>query len=146
LLSPVTDSTLSGSTLKTHQRKDPMIRRGWLQQGLGWYASKDASVHQPLEQNLRGLPPMLIQVGDQEVLRSDSTRLAQHATECGVDCKLEIYAGRWHVFQLQSFYLSSAKQALHRLADFARACVKARSEEHVALPSLDLSEIQTNTP
>ncbi len=146
LLSPVTDSTLSGTTLKTHQRKDPMIRLGWLQQGLGWYASQDASVHQPLEQNLRGLPPMLIQVGDQEILRSDSTRLAEHATQCGVDCKLEIYSGRWHVFQLQSFYLSSAKLALHRLADFARACVKAQSEEHVALPSLDLAAVQADTP
>jgi acetyl esterase/lipase len=63
---------------------------------------------------------MLIQVGEHEVLRSDATRLADHAADCGVPCRIEIHAARWHVFHLQSFYLRSAVEALRTLAEFAR--------------------------
>ena len=96
-----------------------MIRRGWLEQGLGWYASNEAT-QDPLGVDLQGLPPMLVQVGDHELLLSDSTRLAAHAVECGVSCRLELYAARWHVFQMQAFYLSSAAKALTALGEFAR--------------------------
>lgn len=120
LMSPVTDGTLSGPTLRTHLQLDPMIRRGWLEQGIHWYAAADAVEHQPLQNNLSGLPPMLIQVGDRELLLSDSTRLAEHASQCGVPCQLEIYAQRWHVFQLQAFFLQSSRAALKALARFAQ--------------------------
>ncbi|KAB0469160.1 alpha/beta hydrolase fold domain-containing protein [Ralstonia insidiosa] len=120
LISPVTDGTLSGDSLATRRYADPMIRQGWLEQGLRWYR---AAQPDPLQADLRGLPPMLIQVGDQEVLLSDSTRLAEHAAACGVPCRLEVHAARWHVFHLQSFYLRSAREAIRTLAGFARACV-----------------------
>jgi acetyl esterase/lipase len=121
LISPVTDDSLGGASLTTRRRTDPMIRKGWLEQGLRWYraASHPAPLH-PLKADLRGLPPMLIQAGDQEVLLSDSTRLAEHATACGVPCRLEVHAARWHVFHLQAFYLCSAQDALRTLASFAR--------------------------
>ncbi|MFM0207842.1 alpha/beta hydrolase fold domain-containing protein [Paraburkholderia sediminicola] len=126
LISPVTDPALAGVTLQTHARLDPMIRRGWLEQGLRWYAlPAEAASAGPLRQDLQGLPPMLIQVGSQEVLLSDAVRLAEHAARGGVSCRLEIHAARWHVFHLQSFYLKSAVRALLTLADFARAQVSA---------------------
>ena len=96
-----------------------MIRRGWLEQGLGWYASYEATPS-PLRVDLQGLPPMLVQVGDHELLLSDSIRLAEHAVNSGVNCWLEVYAARWHVFQLQAFYLRSAAKALNTVAEFAR--------------------------
>ena len=121
LISPVTDGTLGGDTLRTRRADDPMIRRGWLEQGLNWYdASGGDAPRGPLETDLRGLPPMLVQVGDQEILLSDATRLADHALACGVACRLEVHAARWHVFHLQSFYLRSARDALRTLAGFAR--------------------------
>jgi cation diffusion facilitator CzcD-associated flavoprotein CzcO/acetyl esterase/lipase len=126
LMSPVTDPTLAGPSLQTQSAADPMIRQGWLEQGLRWYNCPfDAPVHQPLAQDLHGLPPMLIQVGEQEILLSDSTRLAEHAARCGVACRLEIHAARWHVFHLQSFYLRSAVRALQTLGAFARERVAA---------------------
>lgn len=126
LISPVTDSTLGGSTLISRANEDPMIRRGWLEQGLLWYnPSARSAVHSPLEADLRGLPPMLVHVGDQELLLSDSTRLADHAANCGVQCRLEVHAARWHVFHLQSFYLRSAASALRTLGEFARERVEA---------------------
>lgn len=126
LISPVTDATLGGATLASRRGEDPMIRRGWLEQGLRWYnAPVGAALHGPLEVDLRGLPPMLVQVGDQELLLSDATRLAEHAANCGVPCRLEVHAARWHVFHLQSFYLRSAVAALRTLAGFARDRVAA---------------------
>jgi len=126
LLSPVSDGSLSGETMTSMAGRDPMIRRGWLEQGLRWYGVPAGDLaHAPLSQDLAGLPPMLIQVGELELLRADATRLAAHASACGVACELEQYPERWHVFHLQAFYLASARQALRRLGGYARARVDA---------------------
>lgn len=126
LISPVTDPALGGATLASRRHDDPMIRRGWLEQGLRWYhGAGSTAARGPLDTDLRGLPPMLIQAGDQEVLLSDAQRLAHHAASCGVPCRLEIHAARWHVFHLQSFYLRSARDALRTLAGFASERVAA---------------------
>jgi hypothetical protein len=63
---------------------------------------------------------MLIQVGDREVLMSDALRLHERAMQAGVPCQLEVYEGRWHVFQLQAGFLRSASEAISRLAAFVR--------------------------
>jgi cation diffusion facilitator CzcD-associated flavoprotein CzcO/acetyl esterase/lipase len=128
LISPVTDGTLSGPTLVSKHDEDPMLRRAWLEQVLHWYKPPlDADTHRPLEVDLGGLPPMLIQVGEQELLLSDSTRLAQHATDCGVPCRLEIHTARWHVFHLQANALQSARHAIRTLGAFARQQVTAKA-------------------
>jgi acetyl esterase/lipase len=104
--------------------EDPMVRQGWLEQALRWYACPPSvGVHRPLVADLRGLPPILIQVGEDELLLDDAARLAGHAAACGVPCRLEVHARRWHVFHLSAFYLRSASMALRRLAAFARGCV-----------------------
>ncbi len=135
LISPVTDTKLQGSSLLAERGKDPMIRQGWLEQGVRWYnCPPEALEHRPLEVDLSGLPPMLIQVGDQEILLSNSTRLAEHAKHCGVACQLEIHTSRWHVFHLQSFYLRSAVKALQTLGAFARSRVAGEGAKTVADP------------
>lgn len=134
LISPVTDARLSGATLVSKHGTDPMLRRGWLEQALDWYQPPlDADSYRPLEVDLSGLPPMLIQVGEQELLLADSTRLAEHAGNCGVPCQLEIYAARWHVFHLQALSLKSAQQAIRTLATFAKEHVSANA----AVPNTD---------
>jgi len=124
LASPVSDPGLSGASVAARAGIDPMVRKSWVAQGIAWYACPaQDGVHAPLTADLRGLPPMLIQVGDQEILHDDATLLTAHARECGVSCVLEEYAQRWHVFHLQAFYLRSAAHAIGRLAGFARACI-----------------------
>lgn len=126
LVSPLTDPSLSSPSVEANARIDPMVRRSWVAQGVAWYGcAPDAGVHAPLAGDLTGLPPMLVQVGDQEILHGDATRLATHARQCGVPCQLEEYAQRWHVFHLQAFYLRSAAHAIGRLAAFARTRVDA---------------------
>jgi cation diffusion facilitator CzcD-associated flavoprotein CzcO/acetyl esterase/lipase len=121
LLSPVTDSDLGGTTLSSNANLDPMLRQNWLQQGIDWYNCPQGTPgRDPLTQNLAGLPPILIQAGDEEILLSDATRLAEKARADGVEVELEVYAKRWHVFQLQAAYLRSARKAIAALGQFAR--------------------------
>ena len=124
LLSPVTDPTWQGESIRTKAAVDPMLHSAWLEQAVGWYqAPANAMLHQPLALDLRGLPPLMIQVGDQEMLRDDSIRLAAHAAHCGVPCRLELYRERWHVFQLPPNAMRSSMQALDALARFTREAV-----------------------
>jgi cyclohexanone monooxygenase len=124
---------------------DPMIRRSWLEQALRWYRLPRVSVGQhPLETPLRGLPPMLIQVGEQEMLLPDSTRLADHARRHGVDCRIEIHARRWHVFHLQAAYLSSARRALHGIGEFARSRATIAQELTAASPRNDAERLRAD--
>jgi cation diffusion facilitator CzcD-associated flavoprotein CzcO/acetyl esterase/lipase len=128
LLSPFLDTSLSGETIRSASARDPMLDVAWLKQAVRWYAPQKN--HHLLEADLRGLPPMLIQVGDQEVLQSDSTRLSVRAAQCGVPCRLEVYAGRWHVFQLQAAFLASASNAVSRLATFAAQRTQWQPSRH----------------
>jgi cation diffusion facilitator CzcD-associated flavoprotein CzcO/acetyl esterase/lipase len=137
LISPVADPTLGGATMQAAAGADPMVRKGWLEQGLGWYGCPaTVAVHRPLQADLQGLPPIFIQAGDQEILLSDSTRLAEHAASCGVPCRIEIHARRWHVFHLEAFYLRSAASALRALAGFARARVAEAQPVRTSVPQV----------
>jgi acetyl esterase/lipase len=68
--------------------------------------------------NLRGLPPMLLQAGTNEILLDDAVRLAARARDAEVDVILDITAGVPHVFQLYTDVLDEANQALDRAALF----------------------------
>lgn len=128
LISPVTDPSISGDSIQKNSSLDPMVNESWIRQGLEFYgASSNDPVSNPLNANLAGLPPTLIQVGEQEILLSDSTRFVERAVSHGVKCDLEVHAQRWHVFHLQALYLLSARNALHKLADYAAQCIDANA-------------------
>ncbi|MNG16032.1 Monoterpene epsilon-lactone hydrolase [compost metagenome] len=74
----------------------------------------------PLYAELKGLPPLLVQVGEDELLLRQSQLLARRAQAAGVDCRLELYRQQWHVFQINCGLLASADQALQRVLDFLR--------------------------
>jgi cyclohexanone monooxygenase len=126
LISPVTRMPPPGPDGYPHAALDPMVRADWVRQGLAWYACPPAvDAHHPLRCDLKGLPPMLVQAGEEEILLPDAQRLVDHAIACGVDCRFELHRGRWHVFHLQAFYLRSAANAIGALAQFARERVRA---------------------
>jgi cation diffusion facilitator CzcD-associated flavoprotein CzcO/acetyl esterase/lipase len=130
LLSPLADFSMSDPGLDARAGRDPMIRAAWLRQALAAYACPaDAPEHRPLEADLAGLPPMLVQVGADEILLGDAQALAAHAQGCGVPCRLEIFEGRWHVFQLQAAQLHSARSALAAVAEFARERIAMGGDE-----------------
>lgn len=126
LISPLVDATLETARASAAAGvRDPMLRLGWLEQGLRWHGP-ERSV--PDAQDLAGLPPMLIQAGTDELLLRDAELLASRARAAGVPCTLEVHAGRWHVFHLQAAYLASARAALRTMARFAQAHVDAASQ------------------
>jgi cyclohexanone monooxygenase len=126
LLSPLLDLSLSDPGLEARAAQDPMLSSAWLRQALAAYACPpDAQEHRPLEADLAGLPPLLIQVGSDEILLGDAERLAARAHACGVACRLEVYQARWHVFQLQAAQLQGARSAIEAVARFARERVRA---------------------
>lgn len=68
--------------------------------------------------DLTGFPPILIQVGTNEIMLDDSTRLAARARAAGADVILDITADVPHVFQSFAGVLDEADQALDRAALF----------------------------
>jgi acetyl esterase/lipase len=102
LLSPWTDLTGSGDSVSSRAEADPMVSPELLTPMAQLYAA-DTAVEEPgispLFADLKGLPPLLIQVGDAEILLDDSTRLHDCARAAGVDSTLQIYDGAFHVFQ-----------------------------------------------
>lgn len=123
-LSPLTDATLSGNSYATVGDRDPLLRLDWLRTLFPLFApglDASAPVLSPLRGEFAGFPPMLVQVGEQEVLLDDAVRLEQRAAEAGVDCRLETWGKLWHVFQLLGTYLPPARQALRAGGEFIRA-------------------------
>jgi acetyl esterase/lipase len=74
-----------------------------------------------LQTDLRGLPPAMIQVGEADILMSDSTSLAEKLGAAGAPVSLEIWPHMFHVFQGRYGVLSHAQQAVQRLGSWARA-------------------------
>jgi monoterpene epsilon-lactone hydrolase len=124
LMSPWTDITGSGETIMSMADVDPMIDVALLHEASRMYAGElqhDDPRVSPLFANLAGLPPMLIQTGMEEILLSDSTRLAERAKEAGVDVQLDLREGMWHVYQAFAGMMPEATDALIRAAVFIRA-------------------------
>lgn len=74
----------------------------------------------PLHADLRGLPRVLLQFGTDEALHDQGRALHQALAAAGVPVQTEVYARRWHVFQLHAGQLRSADDALARAAEFLR--------------------------
>jgi monoterpene epsilon-lactone hydrolase len=82
--------------------------------------SLDDPVLSPLKADLTGLPPILIQGGTSDVIVVDAHRLAEHAGECGVDVRLELYPVPTHDFHIFWSFLPEAADAVHEAGRFAR--------------------------
>ena len=68
----------------------------------------------------------LIQVGDNEMLISDSVRFTEKAKKEGVDIHLEIFPGMFHVFQSHEPLLPEAREAIDHIAEFMRSSLPRR--------------------
>jgi acetyl esterase/lipase len=121
LLSPWTDLAQSGATMVSNGPQDPTISKAYLDRFADTYL-KGGDPKQPLASplfgNLRGLPPLLIQVGSIEALLDDSTRLAEKAKAAGVTVELEVWPDMFHVWQRQGAELPEAQQAVERIGTY----------------------------
>lgn len=121
--SPWFDLTLSGDSIQTQAAADPVLDAASLSRYARAYAAAAPLEHpliSPLYADLRGLPPLLIQVGTAEILLDDATRLAAAAREAGVAVTLQVWEGLFHVFQMAPF-LPETREALANVATFLAA-------------------------
>lgn len=124
LLSPFLDATGSGDSMQTRATQDP------------WFRPEDVSVvadfycepHQrrfpmisPVFANIEDLPPLFIQVGDDEILLSDSKRIADACIAAGIDVELEVWPGMWHVFQMFIGKMPEARQAIDKIGVYIQS-------------------------
>ena len=127
--SPGLDATRTGESMDTKEGIDPIFTRASVEHTGAMYLA-GADPHQPLLSpavlaDLTGFPPMLLQVGTNEILLDDSTRLAARARAAGVDVVLDVTAGVPHVFQSFTGLLDEADEALDRAALFLRQRFRA---------------------
>jgi acetyl esterase/lipase len=124
LMSPYADLTLSGETIVGKRAVDPILTPDGLRLRVPDYVGgADASEPHisPVFADLSGLPPLLIQVGSNEILLSDALRLAARAAVGNVPITLEVTPGVPHVFQGFAAALDEGDAALDRASDFLRA-------------------------
>jgi acetyl esterase/lipase len=124
LFSPWTDLAGTGASLQTNRKRDAMLVSDKLLDGASFYlngADPTNPLASPLYGDLAGLPPLLIQVGDTEILLDDSTRLATAARAAGVTVNLKIWPNMPHVWQVSQVFLPEARAALDEAAAFAKA-------------------------
>ncbi len=119
-ISPATDFTLSSWSLRSVY--DPIISAKTMPEFRQRYLVDTDPKHplaSPLFGDYQGLPPLLIQTGEHEMLRDDSLRVAVQARRNGVPVQVEIWPGMVHVFQIRG--LPESAEAIKRIGEFIRS-------------------------
>lgn len=122
-LSPWTDLALTGSSLRLNARRDPMLNADDLPQFVAEYlagADPHLPYASPLYGNLSGMPPTLIHVGGDEILRDDAVRMHERLRLAGCQASLEVWPRMPHVWHLFAPVLPEALRAIKNIEDFAR--------------------------
>jgi acetyl esterase/lipase len=91
----------TGASIESRAAVDPVVQKEVLLQMGGAYlngADPKSPLAAPLHADFAGLPPLLIQVGDAEVLLDDSTRIGQKLKAAGVDVTVEVWNDMIHVW------------------------------------------------
>jgi len=123
LLSPWLSQVPDGESYDTRAAFDPVISEDFAQACAEAFlggTGVDARELVLFEKDLRGLPSLFVQVGEDEILLSDSLRLVEKARDAGVDARLDVWKEMWHVFQAFAVILPEAKRALAALGSFVR--------------------------
>ena len=118
-LSPGVDCDWSHTNFEELQKLDPMFTRQALDIMTPYFGDADRSDSRisPINGDLRGLPPMLLEAGEKEMLRDHPPRFAERAQAAGVEVVCRVWQGMPHVFQSFGF-LPEAKLARQQACDF----------------------------
>jgi acetyl esterase/lipase len=122
-ISPWTDLSLSGDTMRTLADVDPMVSEAGLRRMAEWFlAGTDARdpIASPLFADPQGLPPLFVMVGECETLLDDSRGFADRAQQAGVDCRLEVYPEMIHVFPAFAGITPEGDAGVDDIAEFLR--------------------------
>lgn len=121
LFSPATDLVGTGASIVENAARDTMLDLALLKKTVPLYlgdADPCAPLVSPLRAELAGLPPLLLHVGCDELLRDDSIRLADKARDAGVEVAIDLFPAVPHVWQWADGLVPEARQSLDAAAAF----------------------------
>lgn len=120
-LSPWVDLAGTGSSITRKQNVDYILSPRFLSKSAKLYTNGHGLENpfiSPIYASCHNLPPLLIQVGTDEILLDDATRLAQKARAADVEVTLDIWDGMLHVWQMGVPYIPEAQQAIDQIGAF----------------------------
>lgn len=126
-ISPWANLEMTGASYTNREGIDPLATREVLalmaRSALGNMLPNDPDVS-PIFADVRGLPPILVQIGESEVMLSDAIRLATHLAENRVRTSLEVWPGMFHVWPMFASVLPEGMQALESACVFLNRSLK----------------------
>ena len=148
VLSPWTDLTLSGESLESCQKNDPILLAehagDWAK---SYYAevAPDSPLVSPLFGDWKDTAPILVQVGTAEILLDDSRRLGEKAAAAGAKIWVDLWEGMPHVWQFAWAYVPEAQQAIDKIARFL-AILSEKEEPKANDPILEELRVKEEPP
>ena len=119
--SPWVDLTITADTYDTNAESDKLFSRTSAEEAAPAYlgsADPMNPIASPLFGDWDGAPPLLILVGDAEVLLDDSRKLADVAKAAGVDVTLSIYPEMPHIWTMSYPAFPEAVEGVTEMAEF----------------------------
>lgn len=123
LLSPFLDVSGSGESMQSRAMQDPWFHAEDVSTIADYYCAAEQRrepLVSPVFADVGGLPPLYIQVGDDEILLSDSERIAQKIKVAGGEVELEVWPEMWHVFQMFIGKMPESGRAIRKIGDYVR--------------------------
>lgn len=117
------DASASGRSYEANREKDAFFQKAAVDMlASQWLGGADARnpFASPIFADLKGLPPINLQVGGDETLLDDSLVLADRAKAAGVEVHLEVFPGMLHSFQMMAGRAPEADDAIERFAQWVR--------------------------
>jgi acetyl esterase/lipase len=129
-LSPWTDMAGTGQSIRANSKRDPFFVPEDVERYAHLYLgeqSRRTPFASPLYGDFTGLPPLLIQAGESEMLLDDARKVHAKAVAAGVASELQIFKGVPHVWHLMTPFVPEARVALRRVAEFIERHGAARN-------------------
>ncbi len=118
------DMAGTGGSMKYNGDKDALFNVEWIKNMAGMFLGQKGDPKDPYASpvyaDLRGLPPIYLQAGGNEMLLDDSTMLAEQATKAGVDVRFDIFPGMQHTFHMAAGRAPEADDAIARYAEWVK--------------------------
>jgi epsilon-lactone hydrolase len=130
LLSPWTDLAGTGESMESRKEVDPWLSPDSTRAVPSLYIGsldRRNPIVSPVYADLSCLPPMLVHVGNDEILLDDSVRLVENGRAAGVDVQFKVWDDMWHVFQ--SFAIPESKQAIDEIGQYVSTLLEKVNSE-----------------
>ena len=145
LLSPWVDLTETSASRSTLAGADPYLIPQFMQAAARRYLGEidpKTSPASPLYGDMADLPPLLIQVGSDDIFLDDSLRLAERVHAAGGTVGLEIWEGMWHVWHYFASLIPEGQQSFDQIGEFVCAQLERAQQAHQSIEPSESDDFQ----